>query len=599
MSFVIGLQDTSLSQLSPGTLAKAHSHLEGNLNCTKCHTLGEKVENSKCLDCHTELKTRIQSNKGYHAHPDIKSKACASCHNDHHGLDFKIVKFDEKAFDHAKTGYALTGKHAQVDCRQCHKPAFIPDEKIRNKQFTYLGLETNCSSCHNDVHRNSLSKDCARCHTTQSFKPASLFNHNTTAFPLKGKHQQVDCKSCHPVEWTDSKSYQKFKGINYQSCVSCHTDPHKKNLGNHCSDCHSETSFKAFNGGRLFNHNSTAFALKGKHKSIQCAACHTLNLTAPELFQDKLGIKTTECIRCHSDPHQSKFGTNCSDCHSENGFQSMQQSDKFNHNLTAFKLEGKHEVVDCKKCHKTKFTDPVAHNRCSDCHSDYHEGQFLSTNRISDCSDCHSVHGFNITSYSIEQHATSSFPLEGAHIATPCSSCHFTNLKWKFKGLSKTCKDCHKDPHEPYINAKYYPDQNCSYCHTTSDWKEVHFDHQLSSYALEGRHKELTCMDCHRLKPGEQGHTYTHFTYKNSNCTDCHQNIHGDQFATEGKTDCKKCHNFQSWQAGLFNHDQTAFKLDGKHRDLACSACHKRTSEIPGTPIVYKIKSFQCADCHR
>ena len=35
------------AQISPGDLAKVHSQLEGMTNCTKCHTLGDKVSNDK------------------------------------------------------------------------------------------------------------------------------------------------------------------------------------------------------------------------------------------------------------------------------------------------------------------------------------------------------------------------------------------------------------------------------------------------------------------------------------------------------------------------------------------------------------------------
>ena len=32
----------SNAQISPGELTKSHAHLEGMLNCTKCHVLGDK-----------------------------------------------------------------------------------------------------------------------------------------------------------------------------------------------------------------------------------------------------------------------------------------------------------------------------------------------------------------------------------------------------------------------------------------------------------------------------------------------------------------------------------------------------------------------------
>ncbi len=50
---------SGFAQISPGELSKAHSHLEGLTNCTKCHVLGEKETTSKCLDCHKEIKKLI------------------------------------------------------------------------------------------------------------------------------------------------------------------------------------------------------------------------------------------------------------------------------------------------------------------------------------------------------------------------------------------------------------------------------------------------------------------------------------------------------------------------------------------------------------
>jgi hypothetical protein len=121
------------AQISPGALSKVHSHLEGISNCTKCHTLGDKVSNEKCLACHTELKVRIDQKKGYHVSAEVKSKQCASCHNDHHGLTFQIIRIDKDKFNHNLSGYKLTGAHSRKKCEDCHKPAFITDIKIKAK----------------------------------------------------------------------------------------------------------------------------------------------------------------------------------------------------------------------------------------------------------------------------------------------------------------------------------------------------------------------------------------------------------------------------------------------------------------------------------
>lgn len=187
------------AQISPGDLASAHAHLEGMSNCTKCHTLGEKVSNEKCLSCHTDLKSRIDQNKGYHVSAEIKGKACITCHSDHHGRNFQLVRFSKEKFNHDLTGFKLTGAHAMKVCTDCHKPSFISSPSIRKKRFTYLGLNQECTSCHTDYHQNTLPQKCTNCHDQKAFKPATLFNHEKTKFRLAGKHQFIPCASCHKV----------------------------------------------------------------------------------------------------------------------------------------------------------------------------------------------------------------------------------------------------------------------------------------------------------------------------------------------------------------------------------------------------------------
>ena len=110
------------AQISPGSLAAVHSHLEGMSNCTKCHELGDKVTNAKCLACHTELKARVDQNKGYHVSSEVRGKNCTNCHSDHHGVNFQILRFDKEKFNHNLAGFALTDAHAKKTCKDCHKP---------------------------------------------------------------------------------------------------------------------------------------------------------------------------------------------------------------------------------------------------------------------------------------------------------------------------------------------------------------------------------------------------------------------------------------------------------------------------------------------
>ena len=92
------LSSTATAQISPGDLCKAHADLEGVSNCNRCHEIGNKVSRAKCLDCHKEIKANIDAKKGYHASAEVSAKECAVCHNDHHGRNFQIIRFNIKSF---------------------------------------------------------------------------------------------------------------------------------------------------------------------------------------------------------------------------------------------------------------------------------------------------------------------------------------------------------------------------------------------------------------------------------------------------------------------------------------------------------------------
>lgn len=508
------------AQISPGDLAEPHAHLEGMSNCTKCHTLGEKVSNEKCLACHKELKLRISQQKGYHSSAEIKGKECVACHSDHHGRTFKIVRFDTQKFNHNVTGYNLQGAHSKQECKACHKAAFINDPAIKKKKFTYLGLRRDCISCHTDYHQNTLSSNCFSCHTFEKFKPASKFDHNKAKFKLVGKHQQAECVKCHKVEIINGKQMQEFTGIQFASCVNC-----------------------------------------------------------------------------HKDVHENKFGSDCRQCHTEESFHTVKGMKDFNHDKTNFKLEEKHRFVDCKACHKTAYTDPVKHERCADCHKDYHNGQFNSQAKKTDCKDCHTMKGFTGSTFTIEQHNMGLFKLEGAHLATPCFACHKKEEKWSFRNIGLHCRDCHTDIHENIIDPEYYPEGSCKSCHTVDSWRKVSFDHARTKFKLTGAHAERTCRDCHFVMQ-DDGKELQRFKGMNTDCISCHADIHYKQFEENGSTNCTKCHESDNWKATRFDHNTAAFKLDGAHQKVACAKCHKEVTVDNNKYVLYKIKEYKCESCH-
>lgn len=512
------------AQLSPGKLSKAHAHLEGLTNCTKCHVLGEKEITSKCLECHTEIKKLMDAGRGYHASEEVKGNDCQLCHGEHFGRDFELVYVDTQYFEHQLTGFELQGKHAEIKCLDCHKSELIQSGISKKKEgHTWLGLDTGCLSCHTDFHQNTLSNNCLSCHNQEAFRPAPKFEHASTDFPLVGKHQTVDCEKCHLTEQRNGEKFQQFEGVSFTSCTDCHEDVHRNRFGNDCRKCHNENSFNSVEGLSDFNHEPTGFPLRGMHRAVQCNKCHTSG----------------------------------------------------------------------------NYTKNLQYQRCTDCHSDYHENQFAENGISPDCSECHTVNGFFHTSFGIEEHNRRNFALDGAHLATPCLSCHKKNPqeKWDFDNMGNQCVDCHKNIHENYMNTKYLADKGCENCHSVSIWNEIRFDHSQTDFQLQGKHTGVSCRECHFI-PSPENRLKQQFTWASQSCTNCHKDIHNGQFKNEGKTDCLRCHVFNHWNPEKFNHNTARFPLDGKHKALECNQCHKTKSVSDTNYIVYKFKDISCASCH-
>ncbi len=589
------------SQISPGDLTTSHANLEGMSNCTQCHDIGEKVSNTKCLECHKEIKSLISKNQGYHASAGVVKQDCFQCHSEHHGRKFDMVRFDQNNFDHKLTGYRLEGKHQTVDCRKCHISDNISDSNIRKRSNTFLGLEQKCLSCHDDFHQNTLSNDCLSCHSMDGFIPVTKFNHDKTNYPLTGKHTPLDCVECHKITTRNGKKFQEFGNMAFTDCKSCHTDPHNNSLPGKCLQCHTESSFSDFTGRRGFNHNTTPFPLNGAHGKIDCFSCHQNSTNPLAVFQDRRGIAATNCVACHEDTHEGKFGQDCAKCHNEASFLTLNNMDFFDHTVTDYPLEGKHLEVDCKQCHTDRFSTPIDFSACSSCHVDYHQGDFIKNNSNPDCKECHSLEkGFEFSLYSLEQHQESNFPLEGAHIATPCFACHISedDQRWTFSNLGNSCVDCHLDIHDGFISEAFYPQDNCASCHVNDSWTQVNFDHSRTKWPLTGKHREVDCRLCH-FEISEKGDVVSQkFRNFNTQCAACHDNVHGDDFTKNGVTDCNRCHVTSSWIPEKFDHRETAFPLTGRHTEISCKACHLVDDKIGADIVVYKLNKLKCIDCH-
>lgn len=508
----------AFSQISPGDLIQGHADIEGVFNCTKCHDLGEKVSNNKCLDCHEIIADLMEQQRGYHASEEVTQKDCFECHSDHHGRNFNSTLFDTLNFDHALTGYDLVDAHADINCVDCHNRDFIENIELLEKEQTYLGLNQSCLTCHNDYHQGSLGEDCASCHNMIDFSDPVYFDHQETDYPLKGAHQDVECVACHEMTIKNGLDYQVYTDIEHHDCVVCHENKHQEELDQYCSTCHTTTSFGDFVGSTYFNHSNTDFELKGKHSQVGCFICHEPDLDPFIILLDQRGVQQNQCVSCHEDVHEQKLGTDCVSCHNEQSFKEYQG--EFDHNKTDYMLEGKHQDVDCAKCHTSdSYLDEIEFANCSSCHDDFHDGIMLEYDKERDCAACHSEEGFDLSLYTIDDHNNSVFKLEGAHLATPCIACHLKSETWEFRNIGSSCVDCHEDVH-----ARQFEKNNmvkCSSCHSSNSWNITNFNHDSTNFPLDGKHAEVDCSACHKegLFNDQEVIIYKIPSYQ---CSDCH-----------------------------------------------------------------------------
>lgn len=536
-------EDFNLVQWNPSMQAFDHSKtgyvLEGKhagLECRRCHIPEHVPEAERRLFKDERLKRSFLG----------LSRDCLSCHADAHraqlGRDCQRCHDaagwkNPARFNHAGTKFPLTGLHAQVACQKCHAP-LAGTGKVT--QFIGLAFE-KCASCHTDPHRGTFAQDCQSCHTTSGWKQVNVvgkFNHATTAFPLLGKHAFTACSQCHRLG--DFK-----KPLAHQHCPDCHApDPHRGQFrsradAGECTACHTVDGFKPARFG-LPEHAASAYPLEGKHASVTCAKCH-IPAGKATLYKIKFAL----CTDCHADPHGKQFASaphlnRCESCHSVQAYQPSSFSIP-RHQKTRFPLTGGHLAVACAECHQTKSLppakEPVPYHfgdlSCSGCHADPHRGQFRERMAKSPaggsnagCEACHSTRLWK--ELSRFDHASTAYPLTGAHRAVPCMQCHrppnfetsMSNVS--FRSAPGTCDGCHADIHGRQFSAAGKP-AACAQCHNTAKWRPSIFDHdKRASFPLRGGHQDVACSECHTLKREVEGRSVLSYKPTPRECVACH-----------------------------------------------------------------------------
>jgi hypothetical protein len=535
--------------LAPGKLIQGHAKLDEE--CKQCHVKFDRTGQDRlCMDCHKPVGLDMREKTGFHGRQ--KPQFCRSCHTDHKGRDIRIAEFDKKQFDHDQTDYVLHGKHAKIDCEKCHESG-----------KKYREAATDCNTCHkkDDKHKGSLGPKCADCHNESSWKEVK-FDHDKTDFALTGKHIDVKCADCHK----DTKYKETPK-----TCIGCHKKDddgvkgHKGLYGEKCETCHNAKAWKP----SKFNHDTdTKYALNGKHKSVKCADCHTGNLYK---------VKTSQvCYDCHKkdDKHKDSLGKECAACHTERDWK---ETNRFDHDKTKFPLLGKHIKTECKECHKSVMFKEAP----SDCYSCHKKDDKHETNLGEKCADCHSEKEWKDTKGRFD-HDKTKFQLRNAHADSKvkCNACHKDLRSYRKTPLD--CLSCHKkdDKHEGQEG------KDCERCHGDKSWKVTNFDHGRTKFPLTGRHITAACKDCHETA-----------RYKDAKreCYSCHKKE--DKHKQKLGTRCDLCHNARTWSVWDYDHDKrTKYKLEGKHRKVACELCHTREAHA-GKDIA--LVATNCVSCHR
>jgi len=575
--------------LSPGQLSRAHREVEGDNQCTRCHSAGRRVDTEGCVRCHGDIGRQRAQKMGLHG-KKFRDQDCGGCHVEHLGLSHTLVRWPggrREAFPHQDTGFALRGGHVDVTCNKCH------DRRNERGVATFLGLRAACASCHEDPHDGRFGERCLDCHNEQKFKPVNVreldhFDHARTRFALIGAHQQVECVKCHDDP-------PKYRGIEFQTCGNCHEDVHRGRFGADCKGCHTEVRWNDLHMRRSAH---PGLSLAGGHQRVACRTCHDEGLmSAPS--------RGSRCVDCHRQVHEANFGNNCNRCHRGNKFLGIpEEIGREAHGLTAFALHGRHETVACDACHDPKKPPAerfrgLSFEQCKACHADPHPNDLLRL-ADGDCAACHDDRGFSPTRFSVEQHAATAFPLIGAHVATPCQTCHpSAHPRLDFRIADQACASCHQNPHGDQFQHEMAV-SGCAHCHSPVAFNRPNIDH--NTWPLTGAHGDVACESCHTASAEDRrAGRGASFRGVARECEGCHQDVHAGQFRLTNPTrQCADCHTTQQFTLPQFDHSQVAhYALEGEHAGLACAACHKPVRLQNGVEAVhYRLGYRRCNQCH-
>jgi hypothetical protein len=313
-------------------------------------------------------------------------------------------------FNHAATGFPLTGLHATAACETCHVAGVFkgtaktcdgchalgkrvvatpmptthivtdaPCDSCHFNASTFLGARFNhgtalpgqCRNCHNGRQSmgkpashatgNKATKSCDQCHRSFTWFQAS-WNHvgvvpGSCATPGNGCHVQGE------NQYYRSTSTHVLTYMRTNNCDDCHNfvswTPRHMPPTQLCKDCHNNTDAK---GTSAYTGHTAITA------SQNCTDCHSTTTIYSASWAGALGAKPSnhipyiaaaQCINCHPTPSTWLTGATlhayvsatCKDCHNS--------SPVYLGNMQRVTLGSHHSSSasqDCISCHTKSYT---------------------------------------------------------------------------------------------------------------------------------------------------------------------------------------------------------------------------------------------------
>jgi hypothetical protein len=454
--------------------------LDGPIACMSCHTNAQAFAEYTCTGCHEHPQPimdmlhvsvamyRYASDACYSCHPAGARQAfdhlgvtsgCVSCHDD--GTLFAATPSPRGDANHPPLG-----PPGSTDCAGCHNTtAWLPASGAPNNKSDpsqNFGVLELIPSFVGPSIQDPMSMN------TEVF--TNVMNHSSTTFPAN-----LPCITCHVNDDPDAGVPVFFPGV-FHSSLDLALIPQPTA----CSDCHASdrpTGFVGTNAGPVRSPDSGEM----RHEAVlwsggmptataivtqDCSVCHvspsaTVNATwqTNALFHASLGMQPGSCIDCHANTRPKAPVLVAP-------------------NNVVFDHQSPDALGDCATCHKATS-------------GTWNDGKFHDTSPApASCVDCHAA----------ERPTTGAAP-SGPPFDYGTNSSNITH------GDGLDCVTCHAGSA------------------STKVWSGGQYVHEASAARLAP--SDMTCVACHSSqRPVMPVSGFDHALNGTGDCYGCHQATH-------------------------------------------------------------------------